>query len=282
MSDHIQLETVLASDLPSDLPDRIVNDIGQFSVGLFGVCDTDLNQPLRPCASGTLVAIKNSPFVLTAAHVWEALKSRKEEDITIILKNSYYVRMQRGDVSDISLGRGKRDEEEWGPDLSLLCLPPQCIDSVSMVKTSYDLSKKRQPARGVDQIEMWLLLGAPGEYANVAVDHQTLTAHASLQMTGFFLKQVQARHRKKGFDYVDIGVVVDSLEVPSTFGGMSGGGLWHVFVSKSAATEQYGWTYTMEGVIFYESPEAGGRCFVRSHGRKSIRLLLKQLEERSG
>jgi len=215
MSGQITHEEVLASELPPDLADRIVGDIGQFSVGLFGIRETNAEQPQRFCGSGTLVVAAGTHFVLTAAHVWEALKSR--DKIGITLRDSYAVIIDKEGMSDVTPGREKPGEVEWGPDLSLLRLPADHLGSISAVKTFYNLSKKRRRTLGLNQIEMWLLLGAPREYASFPVNQQTLTAHASLQMTGFLLKQIKARHHKNGFDYVDMEVNVPSHNVPSTF-----------------------------------------------------------------
>ena len=56
--------------------------------------------------------------------------------------------------------------------------------------------------------------------------------------------------------------------IPESFGGMSGGGLWHVVPSESAPTGEF--KLELEGVAFYQSAPTDGRRVIRCHGRQSI------------
>ncbi|MBI2817870.1 MAG: hypothetical protein HYX72_13125 [Acidobacteria bacterium] len=266
---------VSALELPPDLPDRIVNDVGQYCVALFGLCDTitdkpETDTPQVPCGSGVLVSDAGYDFILTADHVWEVLKSR--EKIGIVLKGGYCIVTETKSISGINLGNRSLGES-WGPDLALLLLSADHISNLQAVKRFYELTETKQPATCTGEMVYWLPIGAPKEYCCLTVDDRTSRAHASVQVTGFFVSEPPIRRTKNGFDYCDIKFDAQSSNIPKKFGGMSGGGLWRVVVSKSASNGDYYWESALEGIIFYESHERNGSFFLRSHGLASIRLL---------
>lgn len=70
MSDLCEIEAILR-DEKSVLRERIVRDIGTFTVALFGVFESKEGDRLQLGGTGTLVAVADSHYILTAAHVWE-------------------------------------------------------------------------------------------------------------------------------------------------------------------------------------------------------------------
>ncbi len=75
---------------------------------------------------------------------------------------------------------------------------------------------------------------------------------------------------RDGFDYYDGKVTYDfQFDLPSTFVGMSGAGLWQVRLKIEGG--KYGIRDRFfSGVVFYEIAEGGKVVMIRSHGRKSV------------
>ena len=60
-------------DPASGLQERIVRDIGLYTVGLLSVSPTREGERLDPRGTGTLVSFAGERYIKTAAHVWEKL-----------------------------------------------------------------------------------------------------------------------------------------------------------------------------------------------------------------
>ena len=70
-----------SADLPSEIDVATAREIGVSAVAVFAASE---GQPLKFGGSGTLVAVADSHYILTAAHVWErVLKDSQEIAITL-------------------------------------------------------------------------------------------------------------------------------------------------------------------------------------------------------
>ena len=95
-------------------------------------------------------------------------------------------------------------------------------------------------------------------------------------MTGY---EAGVRNTSKdgSFDYLDAIVDVSNLPRGKSLGGLSGGGLWKVwlFDSPSGGIEP---VPLLRGVAFYEFPLNSGHRVVRSHGIESIRAVAREIQ----
>lgn len=74
-----------------------------------------------------------------------------------------------------------------------------------------------------------------------------------------------------GFDYLELRVHYNvGQDIPSTFGGLSGGGLWQAKLRKSAKGELCVEELIYSGVIFYESAILDEMRRLKCHGRVSV------------
>jgi hypothetical protein len=74
-------------DPASGLLERIVRDIGLYTVGLLRVSRTREGERLDLCGTGTLVSVAGDRYIKTAAHVWEKLlKSDAPTSVGVTLK----------------------------------------------------------------------------------------------------------------------------------------------------------------------------------------------------
>jgi hypothetical protein len=73
------------------------------------------------------------------------------------------------------------------------------------------------------------------------------------------------------FDYLDIRIDYgDRTDLPTSFGGMSGGGLWQVLCRKTSTGVIDPEDYILSGVTFFQIAIEGRVRSLRCHGRKTI------------
>jgi hypothetical protein len=77
---------------------------------------------------------------------------------------------------------------------------------------------------------------------------------------------------KHGFDLIEIGVDYSNRsEALSTFGGMSGGGVWRVPLYQKDETKTIHFDdFYLCGVAFWESGNIDGKGFLRCQGARTI------------
>jgi len=265
MSDVEEIMASLAEE-SSGLRDRIVRDIGSFTVALFAVSGARDGDHLSLAGTGTLlVAIADSHFILTAAHVWEEVL-RPAPMVGITLKENVDHRSLMKTSEIVAFGLQKPDTwGEWGPDLAFLRVPHERVGSISVYRVFYSLTKPRQSVPDVEHVETLVLMGTP---AALGAFTQT---HADLEIHGLFM-QVDALPRIHGnLDYLDFDVDVSFPGVPEEFGGVSGGGLWRIQIYRSPSTGEIDWVKPLEGVAFHQSDLSNGHRMIRCHGPHSIR-----------
>src|SRR6185295_8094041 len=86
-----------------------------------------------------------------------------------------------------------------------------------------------------------------------------------------FISAVQRTYERNGYDYFDLGANLQLSGVPSSFVGVSGGGLCQINLSmaKSGTTSWDGKRY-FRGVAFWESEKTDGHRMIRCHGPNTI------------
>jgi len=63
---------------------------------------------------------------------------------------------------------------------------------------------------------------------------------AEFEFPGWF-SNVQQVHQRGDLDYLDVGVNTSLPGIRSSFGGVSGAGLWQVPITRSATTGEFSW-----------------------------------------
>ncbi len=77
-----------------------------------------------------------------------------------------------------------------------------------------------------------------------------------------------------GLDYLDYEMDL-TFPLPRTCGGVSGGGVWHVYIYYSSETDIIDWTMSLHGVAFYELDIVNERRPIRCHGPRSIEAIIR-------
>lgn len=152
--DEIQ-EQFLAKD--SSFCWTITRELADFTVAFIVANDGQLS----PAGTGTLVSFGDSHYFLTASHVWEeALKI--SDWIRIPLKENEPCRFAMSPREIVSYSAPiPAGWNEWGPDITLLRIPPERVGSFTAVgRAFHPLSVKRE-LRVDHCLETTFLMGAP-------------------------------------------------------------------------------------------------------------------------
>jgi hypothetical protein len=275
-----EVEQLLFSGEPSMLGDKIGREINDYTVAFIAL----KNGELRPAGSGILVSFRDSYYVLTAAHVWHGRQNkedglRRADRILIPLKEKQSTRFSITRDQIVPFGPEIPPEwNEWGPDIIMLRLPSERIGSIQATGRSfYNLSKKKEMK--VNCVETVFLMGAPAERGifTEAGAFPEIQAMLLTKATGPYLTLRSSHALRQDFDYIDVGIDNTLPDVAKRFGGVSGGGLWKVYIYKSSDGNLDSFE-VLVGVVYWEEPfDDDGALMVRCHGPQTIGTILRYL-----
>ncbi len=109
-----------------------------------------------------------------------------------------------------------------------------------------------------------------GQFSEVQRYPEARTIEANVKGRALF-SGVRQTHWRNGYDYLDLSAKLELPDVPSSFGGVSGGGLWEVGLSMTkSGTISWDGKRQFRGVAFWQSSPCNGRRVIRCQGPLSI------------
>jgi hypothetical protein len=251
---------------------RIVRAIGMYSVGLFAVKASYQGDVLDLAGSGTLVQIGETHYILTARHVWQdVLKVSNKLGVTLreIVDHCHLI-----DISTIvPIGPAQRPPwTEQGPDIVLLRIPDAYVGAIRAFKVFYNLSIDEPPPLPGDSLRTWFLMGVPGATGTFSQNHASVE-HIGAEV-GFLNSQID-----EPWDLCDVNFNASFLPPPKSVGGMSGGGLWKVFLYDAPTSDGFDCVVVLAGVAFWQFALDGKNRKVRCHGIESLKKLKSLVED---
>jgi hypothetical protein len=168
----------------------------------------------------------------------------------------------------------KGTDDATGPDIGLIALPIQDISYLKSRKVFYNVNKRKR-SHGVTPLDtktgFWLTCGFPGEWEQSRTSDNAdtvLKSYGALCGSSSISKEYVAN----GYDYLEINVDCSSAnpELPSSFGGLSGAGVWQMPLVKNQVGEIKPDEFILSGVAFYQTSVERGRRCLRCHGRRTI------------
>jgi hypothetical protein len=164
--------------------------------------------------------------------------------------------------------------DEFGPDLAFIVLADwRKIGSIKAVKKFHDLIGDRErmlnnPSNPSESISY--VCGVPHERMGKAssdVGFEEVIEFEDFCLAG----EITQPYHRDNYDYIemDLGDMSDP-NIPTDFGGMSGGALWQVPILESTDSSNLPSEHFLSGVIFYQGEGEDKRGFLRCHGHKSI------------
>ena len=268
-----KVERVAMTSFPDVLYEEAIEGISRFSVGISGIDVDGHREVSRQSGSGTLVDLDGTLCIVTADHVIDHVRHRDRVGLLTDWRGEsrrcvfdkihlHYVRLPRGASEDL------------GPDLGAMLLPStgEGLATLQSQKVFYNLGKRIErfassyPALSAG---VWFPCGVLGE------DSRRLPPERGFSnVTGHWgmigLAPAPVESRRDGFDYLDLrGHLGVDLDMPDSFGGASGGGLWQGLIEKRVDGRLNLRELIFSGVIFYQSDVLDGARTLRSHGRAS-------------
>jgi hypothetical protein len=250
---------------------QISQEISDFMIGLVNLTVQDRREDASCVGSATLVTMGRLNGLLTAAHVLDVLP--KSGDVGIVLYKGetlqkQVIKMENADR--LMICRDKFGSN--GPDLGYLQLPEDNVGWLKAINTFYNLSKRRDqvlarqaPAPNcVDAV-----VGMVDQFTkDVPVNEPLLRAKAFSAI--FCDGYIASERNEDGYDILDVNITsYPDFPLPTSFGGMSGGGLWRIyFVEKDGAPTVV--DKRLIGVPFYQTRSDAGITTITCHGPEGI------------
>jgi hypothetical protein len=262
MRDAGEIGPILQSEA-SGLRDKIVRNLGDFTVALLAIYGSP-HERLRLAGTGTLVVLEGKHFILTALHVWEeVLKTADQIGITMKEDIVHCTVIDRHAVAPFGPPK-PAVWNEWGPDIVLLSVPNEDVGRIGAYRSFWNLAGQR--AVNAEVLEVGVLMGTPAESGMFT------ETYADVQINGLFLGPETQQERGE-FDYLDYEIDL-SLAVPREFGGVSGGGVWHVYLYWVPSSGEIDWKMSLHGVAFFQLPIIAERRTIRCHGPRAIQAAM--------
>ena len=233
-----------------------------------------------PCASGTLVRYGQEHGILTAAHVVDRLK--KEPIIQLLMPAGQGFVPIKKEVAEFLVCKGAVFGES-GPDIGFIRLPPHTVGILKSCLSFVNLQTHKQKiandcisiAHGV-----WVETGFPEVLGSSGRTGNNVWTKVFGMVA---LGDAEKLPDQDGYDYYKSHVTYGHGEgIPSTFKGLSGGGLWQIKLSHKKDGSLHATNRYLSGVVYYETERIGDYRYIRSHGRSSIYdYVVPQLIERA-
>jgi hypothetical protein len=255
------------SNTNSGLFNELATSVGHYTAAFVILPETPTQSP-RPCGAGTLIAINNTRYFLTASHVWTELKKSKNIGVTISPTNNCF-QIPTKDLS--ATGPPKPAAEDEGPDIVLLEIPTEKLGEIAARKSFYRLEPPwNRPPMDVKCIEVRILMGSPGEAATITAATQHTPKSLDLTIQAIMADSDSETFTKDDYDYIDSREISGAYGFPYSYRGFSGGGLWRVQIYHDPDTGERVSRHGLEGMAFHQSGMQDGHRIIRCHGRRSI------------
>jgi hypothetical protein len=249
-------------------------EISYYTVGFVKLHENTTPIDAQLAGSGTLVEIDGIHAILTADHVIESLPQQGEVGLilaTLPPAQLHRVTIPMEFVEKLRVARGPSESD--GPDLAIFILPQSQLGMIRAIKSFYNLSKRRDRIlenRPPIDIGVWVLSGIAHEWtmdAPLEKGYKRIKIFKGLYGAGI----VDAEYKAHGYDFLEFKAKYNErYEGPGSFQGFSGGGLWHLLLSKSEDEKLRVADVILSGVAFYQSSIEEHMRTIKCNGRLSI------------
>lgn len=258
------------SDLPKEFLGEITRSILNHLVGLIRIRKGKTSDDIQLMGSGTLVHVDDTFGILTAHHVLEAIPAKGT--LGIILPYHDKEHRYTIDISHISkmpIARGKVDSD--GPDIAFMKLPQPYIGQIKAHATFYNLEHNKEEVinNPVDNdIGMWAISGYPDECKKEIESIGCFDGVIKYEGDCLF-GSIDKCYSSGEFDYIEMPADYQN-DVPISFGGLSGGGLWHIVLEQPPQGNIKVKCIIFSGVAFHQSALENNFRSLKCHGRRSV------------
>ena len=212
--------------MPKDVADAVLDKVKQFTIGFGRAGDT-------PAAKGTGVLIKHGELhgILTCAHVDKYLRELKQPVGLVRLNRGLAQQFGTLNMEEIfSYAAGEEPSTEGDDDISFVHLPPNLVGNIAKDCIFLDAEKnfsKPEPDDRSSLIQAHSVFGLVEQFTGATTRKDGM---ATTLLRGVLTSGVL---RNFGTLTATLECFEQNLpDLPESFGGTSGGGLWRVYVRK--------------------------------------------------
>lgn len=266
-------EYLRLGDMPSDFQESLMREFVPYTIGM-GWVSSKRKDAFTPFGSGTLVTKNGALGVLTARHCVKTMRRVQvgNDTVVLILRDSRAVYLPPDSLLERKLTNPLNDE--YGPDLDFIEIAPceqrQIITAIGSV---WSLDRDFEALRQKFATEGTLLasVGFPEERCSTTSLRGGFRRISYHLTCGHVIQNGDITERN-GWDYIQSKCFYcDENDLPRSFGGTSGGGIWAIEVLKSKTTEMLSiGTSALVGVSFFQTALEGNTRYVRGHFIRSI------------
>lgn len=259
------------SAVPQSIHDKVAEDVLLYSVGLNFIYTEEGREQSRFVGSGTLVRLGSIEGILTADHVVTALE--KCESLGVMCEVGGHTRRHAIPKAALQFHRvAKHFPDCRGPDLGFIELPAQGIGYIRSEKVFFNIEKRKELYEGsFEPLEngFWFYFGVIGETRQGLGRVGPFEVQGYQALCGMSCRPTETV--KDEYDYLSIEVDWEGREsdIPRSFGGMSGGGVWQSIMAMNQTGEIRVERTVLSGVVFCESAVINGKLTLKCHGRRS-------------
>lgn len=247
--------------------------IANFTVGFCKLSEHSEEPDAVPAGSGTLVTLGSISGILTAAHVLKKLPCQGDIGLA-----QFPNRPPSGHMQKINMAHAEKViiaadmRGPTGPDLGFLRLQTVDVQNLKTTGNFVNLGKMGGTVRASEQPAppyVDAVVGVVAEWTNDPPPKRPSTRRKEFALL-FGCGTVVSKRTVNGFDLCDFEVSYpDDLGPPSSYGGMSGGGLWRVYFEVDGNGQNLVRENRLVGVAFYQYPCEGKQRIV-CHGPRSV------------
>jgi hypothetical protein len=271
-------------EMPQDFDYRAAIDTAQRLATNYAVVFVGENKRkdrMELIGSGTLVSIAGVKGILTADHVTRiGIYEKKRTEFSICYKTSSvrpFNTVTPDQVLPVVVGKYSEDHEENGPDLTFLTIIDEKLaETLGRIKSFFPLKDQIDLSKYPLKEMPWTISGSPAdehEDRNYVRYEATDDGRELLRFTDFHIPAYfSSLEQRDGFDYLKLRVNAGD-EGPTTYEGVSGGGMWVIAVDSPDPKSAHP---LLEGVCYYATTPEKGIATIIGHGPDSIYKRLRE------
>lgn len=250
---------IILKDVPKSIDIEISKVIIDYSVAVCRVRGDNLNT-FSPLGSGTFVTRNRMYGILTAHHCLHAcvpavsIGQQGQDTLLLMVTRSRCVILNPADAKEHPLGIPNSDE--FGPDLTFIeILPGPKLDVLKAIVSFWNLDQKHYELAMTLSVPEVVIVEAGFPEINYNTKIIGSAIHHQLKHVVYIGSIVDGDISDEGkWDYIKSRCNYrGDEELPKSFAGLSGGGIWAV---RLQVTKDDNWSiavYCLLGVVFYQT-----------------------------
>jgi hypothetical protein len=212
--------------MPQELADAVLNKVKHYTIGFARAGD-------KPAAKGSGVLIRHGDLhgILTCAHVDQFLRTLKQPVGLVRLNRGLAQQFGALDMGDVfSYAAGEEPWDKGDDDISFIHLPPNLVGNIEKDCVFLDADRNFTRAEPEDKgslIPAFSVFGLVEKFTGGTTRQDGM---ATTMLKGVLTSGVPR-------DFGALNITLECFEqnipdLPESFGGTSGGGLWRVYTRK--------------------------------------------------